>query len=228
MPILKSIAFYVTLVAFAIALVWLGYVMYEGLAVTENLFRRRVADLLLQLALVVIIGAVVKLLIDWGAKINSRFRSRREQKIDFLRRVRDVSVNVNYAQDLMNAHNSGKTYGKSLRDIILLRGEIVEIVEDLKTTSGLFAEQNTIEQALLDINRYLDRGRNEYIRCHDDVGADASNSKKIQYSIERLKMKWIKDFMASGEDYTKEFYNELTKCKGRMRSQVYGTQKTQH
>ena len=160
---------------------------------------------------------------DWGAKINSRFRASREQKIDFLRRVRDISVRVNYAQDLLNAHKSGRTYGERLREIILMRGEITEIVEDLKANRNLFEQQSEIERALIEINKYLNRGREEYINCHDKVDADAKKGKKIQTSIEQLDMKWTKDFMASGEDYSSNFYDELFESKGKMRTQAYRT-----
>ena len=220
MPILRMIFFYAMLVALAAALLLLGYVLYE---VDPDTFQRRFADLLLQLSVVVVIGGVIKLLIDWGAKINSRFRASREQKIDFLRRVRDISVRVNYAQDLLNAHKSGKTYGERLREIILMRGEITEIVEDLKANRNLFEQQSEIERALIEINKYLNRGREEYIKCHDKVDADAKKGKKIQTSIEQLDMKWTKDFMASGEDYSSNFYDELFESKGKMRTQAYRT-----
>lgn len=220
MPILRMFFFYALLVAFAAALLLLGYVLYQA---DPDTFQRRFADLLLQLSLVAVIGGVVKLLIDWGAKINSRFRASREQKIDFLRRVRDISVRVNYAQDLLNAHNSGKTYGERLREIILMRGEIIEIVEDLKANRNLFEQQSEIERALIEINKYLNRGREEYIKCHDKVDADAKKGKKIQTSIEQLDMKWTKDFMASGEDYSRNFYDELFESKGKMRTQAYRT-----
>ena len=220
MPILRMFFFYALLVAFAAALLLLGYVLYQA---DPDTFQRRFADLLLQLSLVAVIGGVVKLLIDWGAKINSRFRASREQKIDFLRRVRDISVRVNYAQDLLNAHNSGKTYGERLREIILMRGEIIEIVEDLKANRNLFEQQSEIERALIEINKYLNRGREEYIKCHDKVDADAKKGKKIQTSIEQLDMKWTKDFMASGEDYSSNFYDELFESKGKMRTQAYRT-----
>ena len=220
MPILRMIFFYAMLVALAAALLLLGYVLYE---VDPDTFQRRFADLLLQLSVVVVIGGVIKLLIDWGAKINSRFRASREQKIDFLRRVRDISVRVNYAQDLLNAHKSGKTYGERLREIILMRGEITEIVEDLKANRNLFEQQSEIERALIEINKYLNLGREEYIKCHDKVDADAKKGKKIQTSIEQLDMKWTKDFMASGEDYSSNFYDELFESKGKMRTQAYRT-----
>ena len=220
MPILRMFFFYALLVAFAAALLLLGYVLYQA---DPDTFQRRFADLLLQLSVVVVIGGVIKLLIDWGAKINSRFRASREQKIDFLRRVRDISVRVNYAQDLLNAHKSGKTYGERLREIILMRGEIIEIVEDLKANRNLFEQQSEIERALIEINKYLNRGREEYIKCHDKVDADAKKGKKIQTSIEQLDMKWTKDFMASGEDYSSNFYDELFESKGKMRTQAYRT-----
>lgn len=220
MPKLKMIFFYAMLAVFAAGLLLLGYVLYEA---DPDSFQRRFAELLLQLSLVAVIGGVVKLLIDWGAKINSRFRASREQKIDFLRRVQNISARLNYAQDLLNAHNSGKTYGERLREIILMRGEITEIVEDLKANRNLFEEQSEIERALCEINKYLNRGREEYIKCHDKVDADAKKGRKIQTSIEQLNMKWTKDFMDSGEDYSKNLYGELFESKGKMREQVYGT-----
>ena len=196
--------------------------MFEMHAETQDLFQLRIAELLLQLSLVAIVGGVVKLLIDWGAAINSRYRDMREQRIDFLRRVRDVSVRVNYAQDLLNAHNSGKTYGERLRDIMLLRGEVVEIIEDLKAHPDLFREQATIEGALADINSYLDGGRQEYIQHHDEVGADACKGEKIQISIDRLDMKWVSDFMSEGIGYRTSFFDKLGESKGKMRQQVHG------
>jgi hypothetical protein len=208
----------ILLAAILLVLAWL----IHGRPAAPSPFFTKLGDLILQLALVVIIGALVKALIDWGTSLHARHREWTEHRMDFLRRVRAIHLEVSYAQDLLNAHQSGKTYGERLRRLILLRGEIGEIVEDLRASPPLFSHQPEVMSALEGIIHYLDAGREEYIRCHADVAADAKENRMLGVTIQRQQMNWVRDFMACGPHFTSDYSENLDQSKGRMRHEVFG------
>lgn len=82
-------------------------------------FYTELGELALQLAVVVVIGALIKAVADWGTSQRRRHAEKLETRI--LRRVRALYVTVANARDLMNAHRTPKTYRKQSRRLMLLR-----------------------------------------------------------------------------------------------------------
>jgi hypothetical protein len=98
----------------------------------SDTFSRKFAELMLQLALIVVIGA----LINFFLKVYSDRRAARDQennnRLELLRRMRAVHVAVAYAQGLIFADNSGQTYSEQLRKLMTLTYELEDIQEDVK------------------------------------------------------------------------------------------------
>jgi hypothetical protein len=138
-----------------------------------------------------------------------------------------MHITVQNAGDLLIAHDSGKTYGEQLRTLMRLRFDVEEISEDLKASRKLFKEQEEIRQGLEGIICYLEKARQEYIKHHKDVDSDSKAGKALNETIRNQKMGWVLDFMETREVYTKEYVDNLTKAKGKMRSEVYGTNNLQ-
>ena len=152
---------------------WAGKEFYEVADQHQRIFFTKLGDLTLQLAIVVIVGALVKELLDWSNAQLRRYRDRLESRMDFLKRVRAAHVEVEFARDLLNAHRSGKTYVERLQRLIILRAEIAEIIMDLKAAPRLFSGQQGILEGLERIVDYIEEGRSEYIEHHDAVDTDA-------------------------------------------------------
>jgi len=149
-------------------------------------------------------------------------RAKLETQMDFMRRVRAMHVTIGYARDLLNAHQSAKTYGEQLRQLMQLRAEVEEISEDLGASPQLFREQSKIREGLEEIITYLNEAGQEYIHHHNHVDSGYKAGETLHETIEKRKMEWVQDFMEGGKGYKDKYIIQLAKAKGTMRSEVYG------
>jgi len=137
-PITGTVLFLSLTALLAVACIVLAKYLYLYSAASDQNpqieFYKKSGELALQLALVVIIGGLLKLLIDWGTSQRARHIARQEQRNEFLKRVRKIHVAIQNARDLMNAHGSAKTWGEQSRRLMQLRSEVEEIIEDLKAS----------------------------------------------------------------------------------------------
>jgi DNA-binding transcriptional MerR regulator len=180
------------------------------------------ASCALQLAVVVIVGALVKVVVDWGTSQRARYREKLEDRKEFMRRIRAMHVTIQNARDLMNAHGSPKTWREQSRRLMELRPEVEEIFEDLKASGTLFEKQKEISDGLEAIIAYLQRAGDEYVRSNEAVEGGYKAGRSLRETIDQESMTWVRDFMAGGEDYQKSYEANLGKSKGAMRLEVYG------
>src|SRR5262249_14241101 len=131
-------------------------------------------------------------------------------------------VTIQNAKDLVNAHQSAKTWGEQSRRLMELRPEVEEIVEDLKVSDGLFARQTEIVDGLEGIISYLAKAGKEYVRSHDVIASGHKAGKSLSETINKESMTWLRDFMVGGEGYKNNYEENLTRSKGAMRAEVYG------
>ena len=209
-------------VAFAAVLAVAGRALYSASGVSSDAFELKLGELVLQLAVIVIVGALAKTLVDWGTSQRARHQERVERRLEFMRRARAMHVTVESARTLLNAHRSPKTYGEQCRRLMQLRPEVEEISEDLAAAPGLFRGQREIRTGLEGLVDYLVECQDEYVRHHDDIGLDYEPGDKIDETLERCRMTWMTDFMAGGKHFREEYDGNLVRCKGAMRAQVYG------
>ena len=206
----------------AVASVLVGRHLYNVASKPATDFYAKLGELALQLAVVVIVGALVKVAVDWGASQRARYLEKLEARKEFMRRVRAMHVTIQNARDLMNAHHSAKTWGEQSRRLMELRPEVEEISEDLKASDSLFAEQTEIVNGLEAIISYLAKAGEEYVKNHNLVDIRHRAGHSLSSTIDNCKMIWVRDFMAGGEDYKNNYEANLTKSKGAMRAEVYG------
>jgi hypothetical protein len=222
-PILGTVVFAAVALCVAGFSILVGWQLYATAAKPITDFYTKLGELALQLAVVVIVGAFVKVLVDWGTSQRARYAEKIAARKEFMRRVRAMHVKIQNARDLMNAHKSPKTWSEQSRGLMELRPEVEEISEDLKASGNLFTNQITIVEGLEKIISYLQCAGDEYVRSHDAVDSGHKAGKSLVETIDKNDMTWVRDFMAGGESYKSNYEANLTKSKGAMRSEVYGS-----
>lgn len=220
--VLVTVTFSVIAVAVALTLIFAGRYLFGVAGKKVGDFYALLGELCLQLAVVVIVGALVKAAMDWGASQRSRYMEKLDTRKEFMKRVRAMHVTVQNAKDLLNAHQSAKTWSEQSRRLIELRPIVEEISEDLRASSNLFTKQSEICEGLDEIVSFLDKGLEEYVRSHSAVDGKHKAGQSLSATINEANMNWIKDFMAGGDGYQTNYVANLTKSKGAMRRDVYG------
>jgi hypothetical protein len=213
-------------VGVAAALVVVGAGLYSAAGTSSDEFEQQLGELVLQLAVIVIVGALAKTLVDWGTSLRARHQELVDRRLEFMRRVRAMHVTVESARTLLNAHRSPKTYGEQCRRLIELRPQVEEISEDLRAAPGLFDDQEGIRNGLNDIVIYLRECEDEYVHNHEHVDADYKLGKTFDQTLEERRMTWLVEFMAAGARFSAEYDDNLERSKGVMRKQVYGSRST--
>jgi len=224
-PILGTILFALIAISVAFGSTLVGYRLYILARKPIPDFYTKLGDLALELSVVVIVGALIKAVVDWGTSQRRRHDEKIETRLEFMKRVRAMHVAVENSRDLLNAHGTPRTYGEQSRRLMELRPEVEEISEDLKASSDLFEEQRIIVDGLEGIVNYLRQGGEEYVRCHEavDAGFNPQNARLSFFSTAESKgMEWIRDFMGAGREYRRNYVANLSKAKGTMRSEIYG------
>jgi len=209
------------LVAVAVVVGLIARQLYEDSL--PDTFGRALADLLLQLALIVVLGTAIKLVVDSYADRRARLEREQQDRLELLRRMRAQHVKVAYAQRLILAHQSGKTYTEQLRALMIVGAELEDLAEDVKATGNLFGEdQDSVIAGIESIVSYLADGSAEYVRCHAKVDADAVAKKPLEQTITAHNMVWVRAFIAASPKFPDAYDKALANCKGRMRQRAYG------
>jgi DNA-binding transcriptional MerR regulator len=221
-PIVGTVLFATFAVFVAVVAIVIGWSLYAHAARPATEFYAKLGEISLQLAIVIIIGALVKAMVDWGTSQHSRYREQLEDRKEFLRRVRAMHVTIQNARDLMNAHASARTWGEQSRRLMQLRPEVEEISEDLKASRKLFAKQSQIVDGLEAIVTYLNEAGNEYVEKHSAVDRGHKDSQRLLDTISQENMAWVRNFMEGGDGYKNSYEANLTKSKGAMRAEVHG------
>jgi hypothetical protein len=218
--LLKPYRFAVLGLVIAFVLVVIAKAIFDGSR--PDTFRREFANLSLQLALIVVLGALVKLLIDSYTERRTRIEQDHAKRIELLRRMRAQHVKIAYAQRLILAHMSGKTYTEQLRNLMLVTPELEDISEDIRAAGGLFGRDGKeIITGIEDIVCYLDEGADEYVRCHGFVDADPKAGEDLKMTIQERNMTWVDQFIKSSPDFPERYGKALAMSKGNLRKHVY-------
>ncbi|MBA2559664.1 MAG: hypothetical protein H0V07_07185 [Propionibacteriales bacterium] len=209
------------LVAVAAVVGLIAWRLFEGSS--PDTFGRALAGLLLQLALIVVLGAAIKFVVDSYADRRARLDREQQERIELLRRMRAQHVKVAFAQRLILAHQTGKTYTEQLRVLMIVGAELEDLAEDVRATVDLFGDDHgTVIFGIEEIVSYLAEGSAEYVECHAKVDADAVAKKNLEHMIRTHNMVWVKEFIAPSPSFPDSYAQSLAKCKGRMRQHAYG------
>jgi hypothetical protein len=210
-------------VVIAVALGFVAGLSFNGSG--PESFRRKFAESLLQLALIVVIGALINFLFDVYSARRTLREQENDRRVELLRRVRAAHVTIAYAQRLIAAHDSGLTYTKQLRHPMAVTFELEDIAEDVRAAGNLFKPYDaTIISGIEGIVKFLDHGAEEYAQHHGDVDNDAESGKDLTATIREREMSWIKNFVESRKSppgFPRLYWDSLTMSKGEMRKRVY-------
>lgn len=199
----------------------LGRLLFRAGGKSDAEYLAHLGELVLQLAVIVVVGAVATGLVDWWAALRARAAARREARLDFLRRISAVHVAVAHARDLLNAHRSPKTYGEQLRRLMELRPVVEEIADDLRASHRLFHAQESILGGLDGIAAYLRTGAEEYVRHHGDVDPGSYTGRSLDDTIESAGMPWVRGLMREEADFRERYEPSLVRAKVAMREEIY-------
>ena len=217
--LLSSRAFVAGALVLAVVLGLLGIWLYKASPAQAEL-NKKLADLALDGAFGCLLVLAVKELLarrDEGRARNSR---RLEVQTEFFRRTRDACSRVIWAKDLLEAHKSAKTWSEQSRELIRLREEFNQLVEDMESLPNLFESQDKIGNDLRAIVHYLDGCRREYIRCHEAVDADWKK-KPLEATFREQEMIWIVDFIESKDGFKDGFQRAAVTSKAKMAADIY-------
>ena len=188
-----------------------------------NDFLEQLAKLLLQAAIIVFIGAVLNFILNRLYKQKEKEEADRQNRIEFLRRVRAVHTTIQTSQTLLIAHKSPKTYVEVMRKLIQLVYDVIEIEEDLKVTVDLFSEKTKMVSALENISSYIKEGVEEYKKFKKYVESkyDKNVDDNLSPAINERDIKWLNDFWNGDGDYKSIYGINITVIKSELRKAVY-------
>jgi len=203
--------------------VFMAWHFYEAAAKTPADFQSKLGDLLLQLAVIVVIGGTIKGIGEWFQGRAARFKELATQRRELAARARAAHVVTEQARELLRAHRSPKTYSEQMQRLIALRYEVEDLQADVKASKDLFSGSEDIIKALTGIVTYLQQGAEEYGPGlgHDHVDSGWESKQTFDETIVKSKMNWIRDFLEAGPKY-QAYLKHLSNSKGVMRAQVYG------
>jgi hypothetical protein len=225
-------------VAAAIVLVIVAAVIFDQ---DPNSFRRKFAEVLLQLGLIGVLGALIAAYVRSVFDKYSDMRAREVQKLsaqlakeeqdrvkrlDFLRRMRGVHSTVAAAQWLIRAHDTRSTYIEQVRNLTLATAELWEIHEDLKAAKSLFEPYDSdICDGVRGIIGFLEEGAVEYETLVKGAGRDTNVDESLT-TMDQHGTPWLTEFLRRPDEEERQLpvkYDvSLKQSKGRMRFYIYG------
>lgn len=180
----------------------------------------KLGELSLQLAVIVVVGGVLKGMADWRDRQRESLQARVQQRLEFARRTRDMHVTIELARDLLRAHKSPKTYSEQLQRLLKLRFEVEDLEADLAAARDLFDDADGILAGTEGVANFLRKGAEEYERAHAFVASEWPAT-PFEEIVQQRRMSWLASLLAGDGDYA-VYLQDLTRSKGAIRKQVYG------
>jgi pimeloyl-ACP methyl ester carboxylesterase len=216
---LRDSSIFAALVILAGGVVALAYALHHGSG--RDSFRRSLADALINLAILGLVGALITALVAWQARGREEMSQRQQQRVDFLRRLAGANQRVQVARRLIDTHDSARTYSEQLRALIATRASLEDLREDLRFADGLFNQQEQIGQNIEQLITYLERGEDEWNRHKLKVDSEWERARSAKKIFRNLKISWVVDFIEGDNAYKSDYEAHLIKAKSTMRDGVY-------
>ena len=166
------------------------------------------AALLLQGAGVIIAALILTPLIQ-------RINKYRNQRMDFMLRIREAHVQVTNAQRLIYADQSCTTYSEQMRVLMRVTPKLEDIERDIAATTGLFKpkDKEAIQEGIKEIVDYLDEGYDQYAEWYR--GGDCE-------TLPQREPGWLSELVKCRRRMPEAYGRGLDKSKGKIRCYVYG------
>ena len=198
---------------------WLLYAYTKG----NTDFGRSFADLLLlQLALLLIVGTALNSLIRHMNKQRDKEQELRNKRMDFMRRMREAHVRIANAQRLIYANRSPKTYSEQMGVFMLVTPKLEDIEADIAATTDLFCNEDKakIQGGIKDIVAYLDKGYDQYAKWRRSTRSSTEDYETLCQS----EPGWLCELIKTPRLMPEEYVCALNKSKGMIRLYVYRPQ----
>ena len=221
----RQMLLYVYIVAFLLVMGALAFVLVKvahPLYNSPDSFSRKLGELLLQLALIVVVGALVtagiQVLVDHFNRQRTKAAQDHEKRLDFLRRVRNAHVSVANAWRVIRADPRIETYSEQMRALMLVTPGLEDIGRDVAATTDLFCKEDkeSIQGGIEEIVSYLDDGYEQY--AERDKSGDGNET----FWHLATGTGWLAEFLKSKQHMPERYECALDKSKGKIRSYVYG------
>ena len=120
---------------------------------------------LLNGAVVAILGAVVATVLSIAAEIRSRHEAAADTRLGLFRRMRDAHVRVALSQQILRARQDTDTYHKQMLVLQEVVKDIEEIREEVKVSGRLYddVDRRMIMKGIALLIIYLNAGVSEYV-----------------------------------------------------------------
>jgi len=211
--LLKQYRLVIVAIVALVGAAWLLYHHTKG----SGSFGRSAADILMQLAFLVLAATVLDGLIKRINRARDKEQELRNKRMDLMLRMREAHVRIANAQRLIYACPSREIYSEQMRVFMLVTPKLEDIERDVAATTDLFCKEPTdkeeIQKGINEIVKYLDQGYDQYA----DWG-----KKEVDRTWIRADMGWIAQLLDSQRGMPEEYFDALTKSKGKIRSYVYG------
>jgi hypothetical protein len=120
---------------------------------------------LLNGAVVVILGGIVATVLSIAAEIRSRREHAAERRLERFRRMRDAHVRVALTQEILRAQRDAVTYSEQMRDLLQVIKDMGEIREEVRASGRLYddIDRRLIMKGIALIIIYLQKGVAQYV-----------------------------------------------------------------
>ncbi len=203
------------LIVFMIASFTASWCLLQG---TPSQFEQQLATTLMQLAVIGGLGMLADVFLKRLEALRAKYIRDDTLRQEMLKRLRTAHASIARARRLIGWHKTAKTYGKQLRELMVVQSELEEINVDTKTYEKLFREsQGTIVEGVARLASYLLEGIEEYGENYKQrlEGKIGEEYKKVEQSLT-----WIADFVNGNDYYENEYVGPLTAAKTAMREQI--------
>ena len=158
------------------------------------------ANLLVQGAGLIAVGLILTPLIR-------RITTRRQQRMDFMYRIREAHVRIANAQRLIYADRSCTIYCEQMRVLMQVTPKLEDIERDIAATTDLFKprDKTKIQKGINEIVAYLDKGYDQYAEwCN---GEDYETLRQREHG-------WLGELVKCRRNMPAEYGRALDKSKG--------------
>ena len=207
---------------FFFGLLLLAAWLFEKTTTIESAYLEQMRKSAIQLAIIVLVGGILKAVIDWRTKVNDKTRERIELRKEFLHRIRLAYVSIWNGQVLLIAHRDINIWLEELQKLIAIRPQVEEIEMDLKVSIELLKEKDEIQEGLEVVNTFLEAAEKEYINHRQAVLEWEKTGNSLDEWVSQQETSWTKDFLSQAGHYQKMYDDGLTLSKWNMRKEIYG------
>ncbi len=153
-----------------------------------------IAKTFTQLAVLGVIGAFIKWLLEGYDSFRRERDARDRAKRELWRDLRQVYAEVMKARDLIDAEQTPLAYGAQLSRLMDARASLGEIRHEVKLWPGLFKQDEEIAERILQMERYLD---DQLIQEYRNNYAALSGAPSLAAAASQLPM--LQDYLSSDE-----------------------------